>query len=668
MADPVPRPRDHGGVLLVVRDLADLRRAVTGVASIGTARVVAVRFQRPVDRLPTVSPRPHWELGEVAACRAPESWVALAFDTATPVRPVLLDLARAAAPSGRFGVSRPALGVRRAAPDQWPPADPGAKVAVLARLLDQAADLPPDLVVLDPEAAARAEPPEEDHPVLGRPSAVVVVEPFLTWEQWRALPPGEAERALAARGPTSLGAVDEQLVNPIGFERDPAGRVGSLGTPAAGSPKPAGGVLPLGDRLGEGDVTAARALAGVRLAWSGGRGPQDYCRRVVELASAGVPMVSDRTPDWARPLLPPDLVAALDRPVDLADRLRREEHSVLLRRAALRTFATPAWRSSLARAHGLPDVPAPRVSVLLATRRPEMVPFALRQVGRQRGVELELVLATHGFTPDQSPEEILTPGIDSLTVVTAERSVPFGEVLNRAANRAAGEVLLKMDDDDWYGPDFVADLLMARGYSGADVVGCSAEFTFLQELGLTTRQALPTEVYRPLVAGGTIMVDRGAFDAVGGFRHTVKYVDAGLLGAVRDSGGSTYRAHGLGYVLRRGATGHTWDPGVGYFLTSERAAEQWRGFHPSALLRADEVDRPRRTLGSGGDDPRNVPPSAWQRLEPARRPADCRATTVGECGDPCLPLARDDRLHPRRPRGTVLPRSPARGRGGRRRR
>ena len=399
MVDPVPPPRDRGGVLLVVRDLADLRRSVTGVANVGTARVVAVRFQQPVDRLPTVSPRPHWELGEVAACRSPESWVVLAFDAATPVRPVLLDLARAAAPSGRFRASWPALGARRATPEHWPAADPGAKVAVLARLLDQAADLPPDLVVLDPEAAARAEPPAEDHPVLGRPLGVVVVEPFLTWEEWRSLPPGEAERALASRGPVSLGAVDEQLVNPIGFDRDPEGGMGTLGTPAAGSAGSAGSVLPVGDPLGEGDIAAARSLAGVRLAWAGGRGPQDYCRRVVELAAAGVPMVTDRTPDWARHLLPADLADALGQPVDLADRLRREEHSVLLRRAALRAFATPAWRRSLARSHGLQEVPRPRVSVLLATRRPEMLPFALRQVERQCGVELELVLATHGFAP-----------------------------------------------------------------------------------------------------------------------------------------------------------------------------------------------------------------------------------------------------------------------------
>ena len=40
------------------------------------------------------------------------------------------------------------------------------------------------------------------------------------------------------------------------------------------------------------------------------------------------------------------------------------------------------------------------MSVVLATKRPEMLAFALRQVAKQRGVDLQLVLAPHGFTPD----------------------------------------------------------------------------------------------------------------------------------------------------------------------------------------------------------------------------------------------------------------------------
>ena len=60
----------------------------------------------------------------------------------------------------------------------------------------------------------------------------------------------------------------------------------------------------------------------------------------------------------------------------------------------------------------------------------------------------------------------------------------------------------------------------------------------------------------------------------------------------RSAGGRIYRTHGLGYVLRRAASGHTWDPGLGHFLDPQRVRDQWRGFHPSSLLELDDRDRP----------------------------------------------------------------------------
>ena len=64
--------------------------------------------------------------------------------------------------------------------------------------------------------------------------------------------------------------------------------------------------------------------------------------------------------------------------------------------------------------------------------------------------------------------------------------------------------------------------------------------------------------------------------------------------AVTDAGGSVYRSHGLGYVLRRGSQGHTWDPGLGYFVKRKSASVQWRGFRPSSILDADPADLPSR--------------------------------------------------------------------------
>ena len=79
---------------------------------------------------------------------------------------------------------------------------------------------------------------------------------------------------------------------------------------------------------------------------------------------------------------------------------------------------------------------------------------------------------------------------------------------------------------------------------------------------------------------------------VGGFRSVRKYVDAQLLAAVERAGGSVYRTHGLGYVLRRNPSGHTWQVDADYLLDPSRVWSIEDGFRPSRLLAVDEADLP----------------------------------------------------------------------------
>jgi hypothetical protein len=242
---------------------------------------------------------------------------------------------------------------------------------------------------------------------------------------------------------------------------------------------------------------------------------------------------------------------------DPASGLTLEEHSIVVRRAALDAFG---------------DIPRPPVSVVMATRRPEMLEHALAQVERQRGVDLELVLATHGFA-------VRPPGVK---VVEMPAAAVFGDVLNAAVEMAEGELVLKMDDDDWYSPDFVADLLRARAYSGADLVGAPDDLYYLEDRDLTLRLGHAGEVYKGFVAGGTMLIGREHLRALGGFASVPRHVDKALTAAVRDAGGVVYRTHGLGYVIRRTGSGHTWDADLDDLVA--RAAGTWPGFRPGRLL------------------------------------------------------------------------------------
>ncbi len=602
------RAEEVDGVLVVVRDRLELRLVVGASQNLPGSRLLACLLLEGTAP-PLVSGSPSWPaVDRTASASTPVCSVFLALVSPLPAGDFVADLARACAPSRLASDGWPTLAFESDAPHLWAPGDAMSLVGTGEVIHDVEGDYPADVVVTGPvSGSVRPTSPARrsarDHPVLGALSDAVELPRPPSWPDYEGQDPDLRDRRLAAQHGLGLGPVDSRLVNPQGFLR----RVDTPPGVLAGLPerphlcrldtKAGPVVLDTRHGLRDTDVARLRPLLGVHVSWSGGTGPVDYCRLVVGLASAGVPMTCGPVPGWAAALVHPALLETLAGPVDLLDPLDREVHSIRTRRAAYAQHSAPAWRRRLAELVGAGRPRSARVSVLLPTMRPEHLAFALRQVGRQSGrqvgLELELVLATHGHDPDPRvlDEARERTGL-SITTLTVAGDEPLGAMLNLAAERAGGDLLVKMDDDDWYGPDFVSDLLMAREHSGADVTGTMAEFVYVEPLDVTVRRRDATEAYRPIVAGGTLLLSRDALASVGGFRPMRRHVDAGLLSAVRAAGGSVYRAHGHGYLLRRGSTGHTWDPGLPYFVSRSRTSDQWRGFRPSVLLEPADEDLP----------------------------------------------------------------------------
>ncbi|MFE1168827.1 glycosyltransferase [Nocardiopsis sp. NPDC058789] len=428
--------------------------------------------------------------------------------------------------------------------------------------------------------------------VLGRPGAL------------------SARPALRELSVEDVPVVDERVVNPMGFRHGSTPRVGRLVSRGGRWVLVAGnGVrwrVPEDGAVSDVDVAGLRDLRAVRVEWGRHSGPLAAVRAVAGLAAAGIPLVSGPVPGWARCLGGElsDLVTSVEERL-MVDPQSREEHSVRLRRAALRLHGAHGRARLLADAGG-PPVPAePSVSVVLCTRRPEMVGFALRQVARQRGVDVEVVLALHGFSAE-------APGVAaaiaefrrggrSAVVWEPPEDLVFGSVLNGAIARASGTLVAKMDDDDWYGPEHLSDLVLARRYSGADLVGSIVSFVYLESLDRTVRLAGKTDTLWHRAAGGTLMTDRRTLEEAGGFARVSTAEDTHLLAAIERMGARIHRGHGCNYVLRRKAGGHTWGVGAGYFLRL-CGEQQLPGWRPSALLEPDPEDLPTTVLAGTWTD------------------------------------------------------------------
>ena len=373
----------------------------------------------------------------------------------------------------------------------------------------------------------------------------------------------------------SVPAFDPERINPIGWQRVPRRGVGALGSLAA---LPAGSPADHTIRRRDRDTfRSVRYLEDVAAYHS------DVTTRAATLASLAGMGVVVHVADEDRALearLGSELYGLMSVPRILdADLDGRELLSIRMRRAALREHSLRARARQIIGA-GLPDPPAlPEVSVLAATKRPEMVPGLLATVGAQTYPRLELVLVLHGDGFGASIEETVAGLGMAARVLRVDGRHRFGTVLNRAVAVSGGTLLTKIDDDDLYSEEHIWDLVLAHEYSGAELVAKGSEFVYLARSDRTIHRfcgkgEVASQVIS--VAGGTMLISRHDLDAAGGWRRVPRGVDVALIEDVRRAGGQVYRTHGFGYVLVRHGAGHTWENDDSYFLRhAERSRSGW---------------------------------------------------------------------------------------------
>jgi glycosyltransferase involved in cell wall biosynthesis len=259
---------------------------------------------------------------------------------------------------------------------------------------------------------------------------------------------------------------------------------------------------------------------------------------------------------------------------DMGDLDLRERTSVELRRVALREHSHEArWRQICERlGRELPG--RALVSVVFATRRSEWLAHGLAQIERQNYERVELIACLHGDGFPADVDEIVRAGVSCpVRILRVDPELTLGEALNAGVEVADGELITKMDDDDYYSVDHLWDLVLALEFAQADLTGKAAEFVYLEEIDVTLRQISHDVDTR--LAGGGMMARRGPLEAIGGWEKRTRAEDLALIRAFANAERPIHRVPPHGYILNRHGRDHTWRPAVDYFLF--RSERQWRG-------------------------------------------------------------------------------------------
>lgn len=246
------------------------------------------------------------------------------------------------------------------------------------------------------------------------------------------------------------------------------------------------------------------------------------------------------------------------------DNLDWQIESVHARRHALRWYTPTAALDQW-----------PTVSIVLVTHRAAFLEHAVAQLAKINYPRLQVVIGLHGVEVDDRVFARLGD-LHDVVLHRMSRDIVFGAAMQSTCDRADGQLVTKVDDDDYYASEHVWDLVLARMTTGATLVGKALDWIHVESENVTAfRPTYPAETFATFVAGGTLLIAKSDLAAVGGWRPVPKSVDRALIESVKRSGGLVYRTHGLGYVYVRHGGAHTATVNDQHFLTKN--AQQWPG-------------------------------------------------------------------------------------------
>lgn len=219
---------------------------------------------------------------------------------------------------------------------------------------------------------------------------------------------------------------------------------------------------------------------------------------------------------------------------------------------------------------------APAVEVVCVSRRPWQLPQVIDQFEAQTYAHRRLTIVLTSSEPDSAT---IDPSRWPHVTIERRPGVSLGHCLNEVLDSSTASLVAKWDDDDWYGANYLTDLVLTRNATGAAVTGKHSYFAYLAESERAILRFNGVEFCdTSFVAGGTLLIDRAALGDVR-FPDVNLAEDGALLRQCEVRGLRIFAADPFNYVQYRGGA-NTWH--VDDTVYARDALDLGRGFEAVA--------------------------------------------------------------------------------------
>lgn len=208
-------------------------------------------------------------------------------------------------------------------------------------------------------------------------------------------------------------------------------------------------------------------------------------------------------------------------------------------------------------------IKVPKVTIVTSTQRNEFMMNLYENIKHQAYSNFEVIVVLNKNDMDKNKWEKQFSQLEQqVKVIQLDEKISLGHCLNEAISMSSGEVIAKFDDDDYYAPNYLTDMIISMDYSNADIVGKSAHYVYLEKTNMLIVKTMGSgaESYTDFVSGATLVFTKQMFDKLGGFADRSRGEDSDLLRRAKENGFLIYSNDTYNFCLfrRKDTSSHTW--------------------------------------------------------------------------------------------------------------
>lgn len=202
----------------------------------------------------------------------------------------------------------------------------------------------------------------------------------------------------------------------------------------------------------------------------------------------------------------------------------------------------------------------PGVSIIISTNKLKYRDNMFSNFKRLQYNQKELIVILNSSRLDINDYKARFAYLPNVRIYKKDENHTLGECLNFGIEQSRYKFISKIDDDDYYGDNYLTDLINVFKYTDAEVVGKLSAFVYFENGNILT-VSCPEEINKHVgwVNGGTLLIKKEVFNKVK-FRERNIGEDSKFFVDCDTAGIRIYTADKFNYVIMRhkDLNDHTW--------------------------------------------------------------------------------------------------------------